>query len=118
MTTGQSSSKEQIQDFLRKVRGAAEKGIIYTEHALNEMIAEAEVISKDEVRQVIVEGEIIEDYPEDVRGHSCLMLAVTKKGRPVHVICAPKEDYLGIITVYVPTKERWETDFKTRKKEG
>jgi len=24
-------------------------------------------------------------------------------GRPVHIICSPKEEYLGIITAYVPT---------------
>lgn len=108
--------KEQRQAFLDKVRGAAEKRIIYTEHALNEMNAEEEMISKGEVRQVIFEGEIIEDYPEDVRGHSCLMLAFTEKGRPVHVVCAPKEEYLGIITAYVPTEEKWEADFRTRKR--
>lgn len=27
-----------------------------------------------EVRAVILEGEVIEDYPEDARGHSCLMI--------------------------------------------
>lgn len=26
-----------------------------------------------------------------------------------------KEDYLGIITVYVPTEDKWENNFKTRK---
>jgi len=108
--------KGQTQGFLDEVRRAAGKRIIYTEHALNEMNAEEEMITRDEVRQVIFEGEIIEDYPEDVRGHSCLMLAFTEKGRPVHVVCAPKEDYLGIITVYVPTEEKWEADFRTRKR--
>jgi hypothetical protein len=73
------------------------------------------MISSEEVREVIVEGEIIEDYPNDVRGHSCLMLGVTHSGRPVHVVCAPKEQYLGIITVYSPSGLKWEEDFKTRR---
>lgn len=111
----EDSSKRQTQEFLDKVRRATGERIIYTEHALDEMNTEEEMISKDEVRQVIFEGDIIEDYPEDVRGHSCLMLAFTEKGRPVHVVCAPKEGYLGIITVYVPTKEKWEDDFRIRK---
>lgn len=101
--------------FLEEVRKTGEKKIIYTEHALDEMNAEEEIISKDEVRQVIFQGEIVEDYPKDKRGHSCLIFAMTHKGRPVHAICSPKEEYLGIITVYVPTEDKWENNFKTRK---
>ncbi|MDQ3918414.1 MAG: DUF4258 domain-containing protein [Acidobacteriota bacterium] len=29
------------------------------------------LITTAEIRRVIERGEIIEDYPEDVRGHSC-----------------------------------------------
>ena len=105
-----------MDSFLNKVKKAAEKKIIYTEHALDEMNAEEELISKDEVRQVIFEGEIVEDYPEDKRGHSCLMFAHTLVERPVHVICSPKEEYLGIITTYVPTLDKWKNDFKTRRR--
>ena len=75
------------------------------------------MITKQEVRTVIFKGEIIEDYPEDVRGHSCLMFAFSKKGRPIHVMCAPKADYLGIITVYIPSPDKWEPDFKTRREQ-
>jgi hypothetical protein len=60
-------------------------------------------------------GEIIEDYPEDKRGHSCLMFGMPNNRRPVHVVCAPKEEYLAIITVYMPSLEKWEADFKTRR---
>jgi len=41
---------------------------------------------------------------------------MTDKGRPVHVICSPKEEYLGIITAYVPTEDKREKTFKTRKR--
>lgn len=75
--------------FLNRIREKARKKIIYTEHALDEMIAEEEMISKDEVRHVIFNGEIIEDYPGDKRGHSCLIFTMTPKMRPVHVICSP-----------------------------
>ncbi|MBS4033315.1 MAG: DUF4258 domain-containing protein [Ignavibacterium sp.] len=68
------------------------------------------------LRYVINHGEIIEDYPEDKRGHSCLMFAMTDKVRPVHIVCAPKGEYLAIITAYVPSLEKWEPDFKTRRK--
>ena len=102
--------------LLEKIRKLTQRQIIYTEHALDRMNAESEMITFEEVREVVIEGEIIEDYPEDVRGHSCLMFGVTSSGRPVHVVCAPKEQYLGIITVYVPSKLKCEDDFKTRKR--
>ncbi len=101
--------------FVNKIKQKAKQRIIYTEHAVDEMIAEEEMISKDEVRHVIFNGEIVEEYPHDKRGHSCLIFAVTPKMRPMHVVCSPKEDYLGIITAYVPTEDKWENNFKNRK---
>lgn len=101
--------------FISRVREKARIQIIFTEHALDRMNERREVITPSEVRRVIFGGEIIEDYPEDKRGHSCLMYANTNKDRPLHVVCAPKEDYLGIITVYVPAPDNWGGDFKTRR---
>ncbi len=101
--------------FISRVREAAKKGIIFTEHALDRMNQEKEMISTEEVREVVSTGEIIEDYPEDSRGHSCLMFARTKQERALHVVCSPKEDYLAIITVYVPDLDKWKPDFKTRR---
>lgn len=104
-----------MEYFLEGVRRAARKRILYTEHALNEMNTEEEVISCDEIREVIFQSEIIEDYPNDKRGHSCLMFSYASKGRPVHIVCSPKEAYLGIITAYIPTLDKWTQDFKRRK---
>lgn len=104
-----------MTDFIQKIRDVAGKRILYTLHALNEMNAKDELISKDEVREVLFDGEIIEEYPEDKRGHSCLMMGITNKRRPVHVVCAPKEDYIAVITVYVPAKNKWESNFKIRR---
>ncbi len=105
-----------IYNFIDEVIEAATKKILYTIHALDEMNAEDELISNDEVREVIFSGEIIEDYPEDKRGHSCLIMGYTQKERAVHVVCAPKEDYLAVITTYVPSLEKWENNFKIRRK--
>jgi hypothetical protein len=35
-------------------------------------------ISPDEIRQVILSGEIIENYPEDKYGPSCLIYGITE----------------------------------------
>ena len=73
------------------------------------------LISAAEVRSTIEEtGEVIEDYPDDVRGHSCLILGRGEEGRPIHVLCSPKDEFLAIITAYVPSADEWDKDFKTR----
>ena len=91
--------------------------IFYTEHALEEMNAEEEVITPEEVREVIFNGEVIEDYPGDRRGHSYLISLRTSQKRHIHVVCAPKESYLTIITVYAPTSNKWKGDFKIRREQ-
>ena len=73
------------------------------------------MITPSEVRAVIMQGEIIEDYPEDARGHSCLLHGYGIDQRDIHVVCAPKEGLLAIITAYLPTVEEWEQDFRTRR---
>lgn len=50
---------------------------------------------------------IIEDYPDDRRGHSSLVLGFTKEGLPIHMVCAIHEDVLVIITLYRPDPELW-----------
>jgi hypothetical protein len=73
------------------------------------------MISTKEIRQVIEHGEIIEDYPNDARGHSCLVLGTGETKRPIHVVCSHKEDYLAIITAYIPDEKDWAEGFKTRR---
>lgn len=72
------------------------------------------MITAQEVRRVVLLGEIIEDYPNDARGHSCLM---SGKGlnRGVHVVCSPKTGYLAVITAYLPDPREWEPNFKVRR---
>ena len=74
------------------------------------------MISASEVCTVIEFGELVEDYPEDPRGHSCLMLGFGANDRPIHVVCSPKDDYLAIITAYVPDADKWTKGFRMRAK--
>lgn len=103
------------QEFLRVVRIAASKKILYTPHSILQMSLPSRMIRREEVREVIFEGEIIEDYSDDARGHSCLLLGYGNGLRPIHVVCAPKIDYLAIITAYLPDREQWTVDFRTRR---
>jgi hypothetical protein len=60
-------------------------------------------------------AEVIEDYPHDPRGASCLILSHTG-GRPVHLVVTTPPRPLFIVTVYDPTRrsERWSPDFRRR----
>ena len=66
---------------------------------------------------MVLRGEMIEEYPEDSRGHSCLMLGSGDEGRAIHVVCAPKVEYVAIITAYLPEKKGWIEDFRIRRPE-
>ena len=103
-------------DILSRVRSAAQKKILFLPHALQQMLRPNRMIRGVEVREVIEQGEVIEDYPSDARGHSCLLLGAGVEGRAIHVVCAPKEDYLAVITAYLPDEHEWSEDFKTRVK--
>ena len=71
-------------------------------------------ISPKEVKYAIMLGEIIEEYPKDKYGPSCLIYGVNEEGRILHVQCSI--DPVWIITVYDPTLnfEEWDKDFKRR----
>ena len=91
-----------------KVREAAAKMLLFLPHAVRQMNKPERMISEEEVREVATRGELIEDYPEDVRGHSCLLVGKTFQERLVHVVCSPKDEYLAIITAYLPDPAEWD----------
>jgi hypothetical protein len=103
-----------MSDIANLVRIAARAKLLFLPHAVRQMSRPDRMISVDEVRRAVVDGEVLEDYPEDARGHSCLMRG-DGDGRPIHVVCAPKEAYLAIITAYVPNSDQWDADGRTRR---
>jgi len=85
----------------------------FSQHAVDQSIVR--YINLGEVEEAIASGDMIEDYPEDKYGPSCLVLGFTRAGRPLHVQCShPTRPLVKIITVYEPDPERW-TDYRTRR---
>ena len=101
--------------ILEDVREAAGKRLLFLPHAIRQMSRPRRMISSDEVETEVKQSELIEDYPNDHRGHSCLMLGSGDGGRAVHVVCSPKDDYLAIITAYLPDPGQWSDDFRRRR---
>ncbi|RPJ10766.1 MAG: DUF4258 domain-containing protein [Deltaproteobacteria bacterium] len=74
-------------------------------------------IEAADIEEAILRGEIIEPYPHDPRGASYLILGMTNKGRPLHVLCGNlEEEEMVIITAYEPDSKDWESDWRTRKR--
>ena len=96
----------------KKVITAAKKRVLFLPHAVQQMSRVDRMISPSEVVKCIFDGEVIEEYLDDARGESCLMYH--KGDRIIHVVCAPKDEYLAIVTAYLPDPALWTKDFKER----
>ena len=72
------------------------------------------LITTADICSVIFDGDVIEDYPEDQRGHSCLLLGFDAADWAIHVVCSPKTEYLAIIMAYLPYEDDWSDDLRSR----
>ncbi|MDO8283180.1 MAG: DUF4258 domain-containing protein [Thermodesulfovibrionia bacterium] len=81
-----------------------------------EIERDADCISIIELEEALTNDscELIENYPDDQRGHSFLLLGFLSQNQPVHAVCSIHEDTLVIITVYRPDQELW-INWRTRK---
>ncbi len=91
------------------------ENILYTNHAVKQMFQRC--ITTKDVEIVLQTGKAIINYPEDKPFPSQPLLGFCNE-RPIHVVCSynSNESSIIVITVYEPSLEIWENDFKTRKK--
>jgi len=79
-------------------------------HADEERLADGLTISS--LESVLSDCKIIEKYPDDQRGESCLALGFAPDGRAVHVVCGKNRSrHLIIITVYIPIMPKWKDPY-------
>jgi len=78
-------------------------------HADDERLADGLMIA--EIESVLADCRVIETYPEDPRGESCLVLGFVKN-RPVHIVCGKnRAGHLVLITVYIPSMPKWKDTY-------
>jgi hypothetical protein len=96
------------------IRKKIETGLFeFSKHAVDQSIIRR--ISVQDVCDVIKNGTIIEDYPDDKYGPSCLIFGMTAEQRPIHIQCSyPSRPIVKIITLYEPNPIRW-VDFIKRR---
>lgn len=84
----------------------------FSKHAVDQGIKRAITVAG--IKESIATGEMIEDYPTDKYGPSCLIFGRSGAGRPIHVQCSyASRDLIKIITLYEPDRARW-IDFRRR----
>ena len=99
-----------IKDIQKQVRQGNQR---FTIHAFERIVERG--ISPEQVKDAIIRGEIIEDYPQDKYGPSCLIYGTAGNGKILQVQCSL--DPVWIITACDPTLEpdQCDGDFKRRK---
>jgi len=98
----------------KALRNAAQAGqIIWNKHTFERMLERS--ISRKEVITTLIEGEVIEDYPDDRPFTSCLLLGFPWS-QPLHVVVAfdSTRATCYVITAYRPDAEHFENDHRTR----
>lgn len=90
-----------IDEIKKKVRRWQ---YVYSDHADDER--QDDDLTLTQVRQALLNSEILEQYSDTGRGESCLVLGFAK-GIPIHIVCGWRGDDLIIITVYVPSSPKF-----------
>lgn len=87
--------------------------VYITQHAA-ERCRQRGIKSKD-IRHVICNGEIIEQYQDDYPYPSCLILGRDENNQVLHVCLSDEGTASRIITAYYPDINKWSDDFKKRR---
>lgn len=102
-------------DSLKEIQRLSKAGrVVWKKHALRRLLERG--ITREAVFHAIETGDIIESYLHDKPLPSFLLLGYDKV-KPLHVVVALDEqnDFLCLITVYMPNREEWKEGFKTRR---
>ena len=96
-----------VTDIQEKIRSRCYE---FSRHAVDQSVRRD--ISVGELEDALAGTiEIIEDYPDDKYGPSCLVLGYTNSGRALHVLCSyPSRPILKVITIYEPDPSQWADD--------
>ncbi|MBE2223664.1 MAG: DUF4258 domain-containing protein [Anaerolineae bacterium] len=89
---------EDIKEYIRNDQ------YLYSLHAETER--KADELTFAQVENALLNGTILEQYPDTGRGESCLIVGFDAE-TPVHVICGWRGTRIALITVYIPTPPKF-----------
>lgn len=95
-------------DLLGRICAKVTQGIFeFSKHAVDQSI-ERDIEVREVEEAFMGRCELLEDYPDDKYGPSCLILGFTSGGRPLHIQCSyPTRPLVKIITLYEPDPLHW-----------
>jgi hypothetical protein len=108
--------KKYLEFWIRGVRSlAAAERVALKKHCILRMRQRR--ITVDELKEALVCSEIVEYYEDDYPLPSALILGYTISGKPLHAVVAwdQESNIIWIITLYEPTSERWDEQFRIRR---
>ncbi len=105
-------------ETLAAVQALIARGAVrISNHGYDELAEDA--IFAHEVLSGVADATVVEDYPDDARGPSILVLQRAADGSPVHVlwaIAAGTRSPAVMVTAYRPDPARWFADYTRRKR--
>ena len=72
-----------------------------SQHAIIE--SAKDMVDDEDIEEAISNGQLLEDYPDDRRGHSCLICSKIRDGR-YFVVVGMTEENAVMITTYLPSR--------------
>lgn len=96
-----------LEEIKTKVRANL---YVYSYHA--DIERQADGLTFAQIEEALLNGEILEQYPDTGRGESCLILGFTDE-LPIHIVCGWRGERVAVITVYIPSPPNF-TDPRTR----
>jgi len=88
-----------IQELIKR------REYIFSEHADEERTKDQLTVA--EIEQAILSGGVIDERLDDSRGESRLITGKTLSGKLVHVVIGLRFGMPVIVTVYIPSKDKW-----------
>lgn len=85
-----------IYEIKRRVRA---NQYVYSHHA--EVERKADGLTFAQIEEALLNGDILEQYPDTGRGESCLLVGFAGE-IPLHVVCGWRGEKVAIVTVYIP----------------
>jgi hypothetical protein len=85
-----------IEDIKARVRNDQ---YAYTLHA--EIERKADELTFAQIEEALLDGELLEQYPDTGRGESCLVVGFAGEV-PIHSVCGWRGEKIVLITVYIP----------------
>lgn len=84
---------DQIKQLIRQ------DDYLYSLHA--DIERKADNLTLMQVEDALLNGEILETYPNTGRGESCLIVGFSAE-LPIHVVCGWRGEKIVLVTVYIP----------------